>query len=202
MNRNHSLDESREQAALYTVGALPDEERSAFEQHRLVDGCDVCAAEVAGFAPVVEHLAFATPLQTPPQHVRERILQQAVAQGMSAAHPTIDKDQLRFVSAECMDWKPGNAPGIEMKVLSVDKERGFYTTLVRMAPGSSLARHRHVGLEESYVIEGELLVSGVLMRPGDYCRAEVGSMHVGVTTKTGCVFIAVASLHDEWFLEA
>jgi DNA-directed RNA polymerase specialized sigma24 family protein len=40
--------------------------------------------------------------------------------------------------------------------------------------------------------------SGVLMRQGDYCRADAGSLHTGVTTKTGCVFITVASSRDEW----
>jgi len=201
MNRNHSLAESREQAALYTVGALPDDERREFEQHLLVDGCDVCTAEVAGFVQVVENLAYAAQLQTPPQELRARVLSHVAVQGTSSAHPVIEKDQLQFVGAQWMNWKPGNAPGVAMKMLSVDKARGLYTTLVRMTPGSSLMPHRHAGIEESYVIEGELLVSGVLMRPGDYCRAEVGSMHTGVTTKTGCVFIAVASLNDEWLPE-
>lgn len=84
----------------------------------------------------------------------------------------------------------------------VDQARNSFTTLVRMAPGAILASHRHADAEESYVLEGEIFVSGVLMHPGDYCRAEAGSLHTGVTTKTGCVFIAVASLHNEWFVEA
>jgi anti-sigma factor ChrR (cupin superfamily) len=117
---------------------------------------------------------------------------------MTQDRPVIDKELLRFVGSSWLSWQPGNAPGVEVKVLSMDQERGYYTTLVRMAPGASLAPHRHADVEESYILEGELLVSGVLMRPGDYCHAAPGSMHTKVTTKTGCVFIAVASMHDEW----
>lgn len=68
-----------------------------------------------------------------------------------------------------------------------------------MAPGATLASHRHTDIEESFILEGELFISGMRMRPGDYCRAEAGSLHTGVTTKTGCVFLAVASLQNEWF---
>jgi anti-sigma factor ChrR (cupin superfamily) len=131
--------------------------------------------------------------------VRARLLERIVAEGLSQDHPIIDKEHLHFVGSRWLDWQPGNAPGVEVKILSLDKERGYYTTLVRMAPGASLAPHRHAGVEESYVMEGELIVSGVPMRSGDYCRADAGSLHASVTTKTGCVFIAVASMRDEWF---
>ena len=63
-----------------------------------------------------------------------------------------------------------------------------------MAPGAIFASHRHTDAEESYILEGEIFVSGVHMSTGDYCRAEAGSLHSGATTKTGYVFIAVASL--------
>jgi anti-sigma factor ChrR (cupin superfamily) len=197
MIREHTLEEGRERAALYALGALRGEEIREFEQH-LAAGCTICAEEVASFTPVVAELGHATPPQTPRAEVRTRVLERVGAKGMSQDHPAIDKDLLRFVGSNWLDWQPGNGPGVEVKLLAVDQERGYYTTLVRMAPGSSLAPHRHVDPEESYILEGELLVSGVLMRPGDYCHAAAGSMHTGVTTKTGCIFIAVASIRDEW----
>lgn len=202
MKQDHTLEESRERAALYASGALQGDDLREFEHHLLVEACGLCAVEVAEFSSVTEHLAYALPLQTPPPELRSRVLSHVTAQGMTSAHPVIDKDQQKFVSAQWLNWTPANAPGVEMKVLSVDKKRALYTTLVRMEPGSSILPHRHADIEESYIMEGDLLVSGVLMRPGDYCRAEAGSMHTGVTTKTGCVFITVASLNDEWFTEA
>jgi len=197
MIQAHTVEEGRERAALYALGALREEETREFEQH-LAAGCAICADEVAAFTPVVAELGHAPVPQTPRLEIRARVLQRIEAQGMDQDHPVIDKDLLRFVGSNWLEWKPGNAPGVEIKTLAVDKERSSYTTLVRMMPGASLTPHRHVAPEDSYILEGELLVSGVLMRAGDYCRAAAGSMHTGVTTKTGCVFIAVASMHDEW----
>jgi anti-sigma factor ChrR (cupin superfamily) len=198
MMTGHSPEEGRDLAALYTLGALRGDELREFERH-LTDGCEMCAAEIAAFAPVVVDLAYCAPPQTPRSELRSRLLECIAAEGMTAAHPTIEKDRLLFVGSRWLNWQPGNAPGVEMKLLSVDKERGYFTTLVRLAPGASLAPHRHADVEESYIMEGELLVSGMLMRVGDYCRAEAGSLHTGVTSKTGCTFIAVASMRDEWF---
>jgi quercetin dioxygenase-like cupin family protein len=196
MMREHTVEEGRERAALYALGALRGEEIREFEQH-LAAGCVICAEELAAFTPVVAELGHATPPQMPRAEVRARVLERIGAKGMSQDHPVIDKDLLRFVGSNWLDWRPGNGPGIEVKLLAVDQEHGYYTTLVRMAPGSSLAPHRHVDPEESYILEGELLASGVLMRPGDYCHAAAGSLHTEVTTKIGCVFIAVASIRDE-----
>src|SRR5262249_3379987 len=74
---------------------------------------------------------------------------------------------------------------------------GYVTKLVRMAPGAVLHPHRHAEAEESYVLEGDLWVSGVLMLAGDYCRAEAGSVHSEVHTSGGCAFIAVCWERDE-----
>jgi hypothetical protein len=35
------------------------------------------------------------------------------------------------------------------------------------------------------------------MRSGDYCRAEPGSVHDGIRTAGGCVFIITAAAPDE-----
>jgi anti-sigma factor ChrR (cupin superfamily) len=197
MTSGHTLEEGRERAALYALGALPGEEAREFDQH-LAEGCDICRTEVAAFALVVAELGYAAPAHMPRPEVRARLLDRIAAQGLTQERPVIDTELLHFVGSAWLPWQPANAPGVEVKVLSLDKERGYYTTLVSMAPGASLAPHRHVDAEESYILQGELLVSGVLMRPGDHCHAEPGSMHTGVTTKTGCIFIAFASIRDEW----
>jgi anti-sigma factor ChrR (cupin superfamily) len=200
MTPHHSREEAQEQGALYALGALSHEDAQTFEQH--LTTCSLCADEVAAFAVVTQELAHAAVPRTPRPEVRARVLEQVATPGLSRTRPIIDKDSFRFVGSSWLDWAPGNTPGVEIKVLSIDQARNYFTTLVRMAPGAILASHRHADAEESYLLEGELLVAGVLMHPGDYCRADAGSLHAGVTTKTGCVFIAVASLQNEWFVEA
>ena len=71
------------------------------------------------------------------------------------------------------------------------------TQLVRMAPGTSYPRHRHADIEENYLLEGDLTISGVTMKAGDYCRAEPDSVHSDIRTSGGCQFISIASEHNE-----
>lgn len=195
--RDHSVEEARDRAALYALGALRGDEAREFEQH-LAEGCAVCGAEVAAFTPIVAELAHAAPPQTPRAEVRARVLERVALEGLSGTHPVIDTGGVRFVRSTELRWREGNAPGVEIKVLSRDSQRGYHTLLVRMAPGATLRPHRHADVEESYVLEGDLLVCGVQMQSGDYCRAEPGSVHAGVTTRGGCIFVATASQHDEW----
>ena len=58
-------------------------------------------------------------------------------------------------------------------------------------------RRGPAGIEELYLLEGDLTVEGYTMHAGDYCRAEAGSFHGEIRTKTGCKFIAIASREDE-----
>ena len=71
------------------------------------------------------------------------------------------------------------------------------TALVRMEPGIRYPAHRHVDLEELYILEGDLRVQGVTMRPGDYCRADAGTVHDEVSTEKGAVFIVMSSELDK-----
>src|SRR5262245_12727190 len=116
MIQEHSVEEGRERAALYALAALRGEELRAFAQH-LAAGCAICVDEVAAFTPVVAELGHVTPPQTPRPEVRARVLQRISAQGMDQDHPVIDKDLFRFVGSNWLEWKPGNAPGVEIKTL-------------------------------------------------------------------------------------
>jgi anti-sigma factor ChrR (cupin superfamily) len=178
------------------LGVLSQDEAREFEQH-LAGGCAVCAAEVEAFTPVVAELGHMATPQTPRPELRARVLERVAAEGLSAARPVLNKEGARFVRTANLNWRAGITSAVEIKTLSVDKQRSIVTYLVRLAPQASLPPHRHVEVEESYLLEGDLLVDGVQMQIGDYCRAEPGSIHRGVTSKSGCVFITVCSLRDE-----
>ncbi|MBI3669814.1 MAG: cupin domain-containing protein [Acidobacteria bacterium] len=193
-------DESRELAALYALDALPADEKAAFEQH-LHQGCTVCVAEVASLRPVTEKLAMAPQPVRPPQELRGRLLERAASLQPHAvpARPGVLFEQgglLISRSAE-MAWQPGGVAGLSSKLLFVDQERGYNTLLVRMEPGTRYPSHHHVGVEELYLLDGDLIVEGQTMRAGDYCRAEPDSIHGESRTETGCLFVLRASQHDE-----
>jgi hypothetical protein len=174
------------------LGALPPDEARAFEA-QLAAGDARAESELAAFRAVVQDLAHAAPPQAPPPALRERVLARIATEDAAV----IDQGGLSFVRGDRLGWQPGSVPGVEVKPLSIDAERGRRTVLVRMAPGTVYPAHRHGDLEEIYMLEGDYLVSGVLMRAGDYCRAEGGTVHEDSRTLSGCVLIVSASLQDQ-----
>jgi len=196
MKSLHSIDEARDGAALYVVGALSGEEAREFEAH-LKQGCEVCAAEVKAFSRVTDELGKAVPPQAPSAKLRERVLDKIASEAGAGHSATIDKNGMRFMLSSLMPWEGTAITGIETKVLFRDARSGIVTQLVRMAPGSSIPHHRHAEFEDCYVLEGDLTLSGIEMKAGDYCRAEPGSIHTDITTRDGNVIILIASEHNE-----
>lgn len=192
MTTNKSDDAVREAAALYALGALSPEEARAFEE-RLAAGDTRCQDELAAFRSVVHDLAHAAPPQAPPPELRATVLERIASEEAAV----IDQVGLRFVRSARLGWESGAAPGVEVKRLFTDPAGNRTTKMYRMAPGSRYPAHRHADVEDIYIIEGDLLVCGVLMRAGDYCRAEADSLHEGIQTSNGCLFIATASERNE-----
>jgi anti-sigma factor ChrR (cupin superfamily) len=196
MKSLHSIDEARDRAALYVVGALRGEEAREFAAH-LQQGCEVCAAEVKAFSHVTDELAAVVPPQTPNAKLRERVLDRIASEAGARNSATIDKNGMRFVLSNLMPWEGTSIAGVETKVLFRDARSRMVTQLVRMSPGTSFPHHRHAEIEDCYVLEGDLTLSGVEMKAGDYCRAEPGSIHTEITTRGGNVIILIASERNE-----
>jgi Response regulator containing a CheY-like receiver domain and an HTH DNA-binding domain len=104
---------------------------------------------------------------------------------------------LFIARTEGMEWQLGGVSGCQRKVLFVDDRQQCVTSLVRMHAGTHFPAHRHGGPEEVYMLEGDLIVEGQRMKPGDYCRAETTSIHGESYTESGCVFLLKASQHDQ-----
>jgi anti-sigma factor ChrR (cupin superfamily) len=195
-------------AALYAAGAMPSEERAQFEAH--LEGCSACQEAVRELGQVVLAFAEAAPPVTPRPEVRERLLRQLGTGAAAASQPTPLKEQLTgavtpgasqdliFRREAPEEWKDGGVPGVRIRILFVDRERDQFTALVRMAAGASYPGHLHRGPEECLVLEGDLHVGDVVMRPGDYQRAAAGSRHGTQSTENGCLLFIISSLSDEF----
>jgi anti-sigma factor ChrR (cupin superfamily) len=202
----HSED-SAASAALFVLGSLRGEEKAAFEQH-VHEGCVICEQELDGLAEVMENLALATTPAKPSETVRRRLLDSLTAEPQTpTARPELLTTATKGIlllrqpglliarSAE-MPWEQV-APGISRKILSVDSDRSYSTCLIRAEAGARYPRHRHVDVEELLVLEGDLHVHGVVMRAGDYCRAEPDTIHEETFTESGCVLLQIASQLDQ-----
>jgi anti-sigma factor ChrR (cupin superfamily) len=95
------------------------------------------------------------------------------------------------------DWEATKVPGVAVRRLFFDAERQSVTMLVRMEAGARYPSHRHGGVEECYVLEGDLHVGDTIMKKGDYQRVETDQVHGVQSTEKGCTLLILSSLHDE-----
>jgi anti-sigma factor ChrR (cupin superfamily) len=186
-------------ASLYVLGTLTEFERSDFERH-LEEGCAVCNSEVESAGAALSALAEAASSPTP-SGMRERFkarLNENKKEESSTNHGILLRHAGVLISrTDSMQWHPGPFPGIWIKPLYLDPQRQRATSLVRMEPGTRYPSHRHNAAEEVFLLDGDFVVEGQVMRPGDYCNAQPDSIHGDSYTSAGCIFILSASQSDE-----
>ena len=76
-------------------------------------------------------------------------------------------------------------PGIEKKVLDIDRSAGMHSYLLRIAPGALIPAHAHAKTEECLVIEGDVVFGGTVLQAGDYHVAPAGIGHPDITSRNG-----------------
>jgi anti-sigma factor ChrR (cupin superfamily) len=195
----HEKHDPLEWASLYTLGELSPDDKGSFEQH-LHRGCPECQSELQAFGNVIADLAEEVSVAPPPA-LRERLLK-LVAENYTASEPArkgvlLRRAGLLIMRSDELPWEGAPIPGILSKALFVDKKRNYATSLVRVEPKAVYPSHRHNDIEEVFLLEGDFLIEGVRMVPGDFCRSEPGSVHGPSTTESGALLLVFASQHDE-----
>lgn len=196
----HHDDDATDWAASYAIGALSHEETLAFQRH-LAD-CDRCSSQLRAFERTAEELASEVSAN-PPAALRERLLARIREEvALAAIHRKapgvlLQQGGLLISRSSALPWEAAPLPGISTRTLYVDSARKYSTTLVRMEPNSIYPSHRHHDIEEVYLLEGDLIVEGVHMQRGDYCRSEPGTVHGDSSTKSGNLLLVFTSQQDE-----
>ncbi len=201
MSHQEPSDEILEQAALYALGALEGKEKEAFEK-LVAEGGAPCQA-VKDFQNVTGQLGASVTPMTPPASLRGRLMERIAVEQESDHHEStsetveqsVDKG-LTFVRSTDDLWRE-IMPGVLLKPLSFDKNQGRMTALARMAPRTNYAAHRHTAPEEFYVLEGTCFCGGQLLHPGDYHRAEIGTVHEETSSEDGCLMLIIFSPNNE-----
>ena len=101
-----------------------------------------------------------------------------------------------FDLASDRDWLAHPVPGIRMKVLALNRERGYATLLLDVAPGTRFPAHHHTGDEECYVISGSLFACGRRIGPSDFHHADADSDHGELWTEEGCRVLLIVPPED------
>jgi anti-sigma factor ChrR (cupin superfamily) len=87
-------------------------------------------------------------------------------------------------------------PGVTVKPLSEDLERGTATILMTLEPGSHVAGHDHTGPEDSFVISGSCRIGKTYLSVGDFHHADAGTHHGEIVSDDGCVLLLVVDRAD------
>lgn len=171
----------------YALRTLPATECAAFEAH--MSECRECREELVALQPTVGALVeWPTDVLRPSTPLWGRL-----AKRIDPESNTELASEARWAGEP--EWKQV-APGISCKVLATDRANERVSMLVRLAPGVSYPPHRHAGLEELHLLEGELWIEDRKLLPGDYNRAEAGTADARVFSETGCTCVLVTSTAD------
>lgn len=192
--RHDLTEEITERAALYALGQLTPEDSLAFERH-LAQKCEVCIAELRAFEEVCAQLALSVPEAEPSIHVRESLmgkLSQTKQSGL--VQPFTEQSapaQTLTVYAGEGEWKE-LSEGVFVKQLYADEKKGTITSLFKLLPGAHVHAHKHLGVEECLVLEGDFHVNELILGPGDYHRAEEGSVHQHLYSEKGNLLLIIS----------
>ena len=91
-----------------------------------------------------------------------------------------------YLDVSTIAWEPTPHPGVERK-----------TVLLRMAPGAQLPDHRHVGVEQSFVLEGALADEEGTCTAGNFVWRRPGSVH-RAWSPDGCLLLAIFEAPNEF----
>ena len=102
-----------------------------------------------------------------------------------------------------MDWQPTRFPGCYAKTLLFDAKTGLVTALMKFDPGAVLPDHEHVGIEQTYVLEGRLMdkegpAAGIACGPGEFIWREAGSRHVAWAPEGG-LMLAMFQIPNKFY---
>ncbi|HEY1889465.1 MAG TPA: cupin domain-containing protein [Steroidobacteraceae bacterium] len=180
--------ERAELISLYVLRALPASETSLVEEH--LASCPECRQHLESLYPVAGLMrSWPEDILRPPGSTWSRLQERL---GEEASEDSVLPEVLAWREPEWEDV----APGISCKLLATDTERDRVSMLVRLAPDTAYPPHRHAGVEELFLLNGELWIDDLKVYPGDYHRAEPGSDDKRVWSGTGCTCVLITSPGD------
>ena len=181
----------RKGGAIYALGAMSAAEREEFEA-RLAAG-EVDPEEIEEHLQTMTELAeeIASVMPTP-----RRALKDSIMAAIGGPEPLPDPKQM-IVRANQGEWLE-LMPGISVKILYHNEALERTTLLVKIAPGAAYPMHRHVGMEECLVIEGDLHVNGTILYPGDYAVSFNDKVHRDTHSEGGCLLLLNSPLDDDY----
>ena len=122
----------------------------------------------------------------------------AVTPDLATQHAALAALDSRYVDAAALPWRDTRWPTIKAKVLMEDKGRGLVTMLMRWDAGTEFPLHKHVDIEQTYVLEGSFEDSQGVCRAGQFVWRPSGSRHTARSVD-GCLMLAIFLKPNQFF---
>ena len=158
--------------------------------------------EQAMFRETVDLITMITlaqmPEVTPPAHLKDKLMDSLKERPKQATSTTVGEavPGYTFMLDSGGEWRELPVNGARIKELSCSKENGTAVFILEMDPGARLPSHDHRGMEEAFVLHGDLQMRGQVLRAGDYMRAEPGTKHQDLYSEEGCRALLITSLDN------
>jgi len=181
----------------YVFGSLSEAEEKEFTQATKNNA--VLAEQVQVYSDALGTIAEESALAMPsPRRAMKDKIMAAILNENNSASPEASSilQEPSVIRAGEEGWQESGMPGIMMKVLSRDAATGKLIVLARLEPGAHYPKHRHVGVEDCYVIEGDLNVNDISLLGGDFIRSNDEEVHHDTWTNGGCTLLLSTLLSD------
>ena len=182
-----------ELATLDALGLLSADEAACYRRLLKRAGGEDAIAESDLGRDAASLIALSIDPVAPPAEAKRKIFE---AIGKSAPLDESLPAKSRTIRAGEGRWYRQQVDGLDVMPLSVDKERGIATILMRLAPGTVLPAHDHQGAEESFVVSGSCRIGSVSLREGDFHHVDAGQHHGTVVSDEGCTLLLVVDVND------
>jgi len=185
--------EIEEKASLYAVGALDKKDAEIFEKEwenyskRNPESAEEFGT-VRDIMPLISSAVSAT--KTPSASVKENLMKRLKPKPVAQIRSLPDGFKIHYETDR--QWTPFiDTPEIQYMNLSVNAQRGYVTSLVKLNAGAVLPEHDHLTAEECYVLSGDLIAFGRKLGAGDFLHADSGTHHEPLRSENGCIALLI-----------
>ncbi len=190
-----------ELAPLYALDLLDFEERLWVEAQVL--DCPDFAEELASYQTAVGLIPYSAPIVPMAADLKDRLFDKLgldLVKAVPETQPELPPDlKMVAIRSADLDWQPRRIEGVQAVVLFRDEVSRIQHLVVKAAAGVIYPLHQHAGIEEIYMLEGELIIDDEVYLAGDYIRSYPNSIHAPFTN-TGCMFLIRACIDDNYDL--
>jgi hypothetical protein len=182
---------------LYVLDLLTDSKRVWVEKE--MQQSPELTEELAYYQTAATAIPYGVPVAPMATNLKDRLfarLELAPPSQITQSENT-DNKSLKAVRFQDLEWQPYSTPGVEIANLHTDNTKREIVGILRAQGGVRYPLHRHAGVEEIYMLEGDLVVDGKVYGAFDYIRSEHGSEHAPHTIG-GCMFFFRTSMDDEY----